>query len=80
MDEQVIQDLYNRAVAKGYSKSKEEFVNLLKSDPAVQGDNYAYVQSKGYQKSKEEFLGLVGGGGGVVEQKKKMGKKILEVA
>ena len=75
MDEQVIQDLYNRAVAKGYSKSKEEFVNLLKSDPAVQGDNYAYVQSKGYQKSKEEFLGLVGGGGGVVEQKKKDGEE-----
>jgi len=64
MDEQVIQDLYNRAVSLGYKKSREEFVSLLQSDSSVQNDNYSYVQSKGYQKSMNDFLGLVGGGSG----------------
>ena len=72
MDEQVIQDLYNRAVSLGYKKSREEFVSLLQSDSGVQDDNYSYVQSRGYQKSKDEFLGLVGGGGGVLEQAQQM--------
>jgi hypothetical protein len=68
MDEQVIQDLYNRAVSLGYKKSREEFISLLQSDSDVQNDNYAYVQSQGYSKSMNDFLGLVGGGGSVVEQ------------
>ena len=63
MDEQVIQDLYDRAVSLGYPKSKEEFISLLQSDSDVQNDNYAYVQNQGYQKSMNDFLGLVGVGG-----------------
>jgi len=60
MDEQVIQDLYNRAVSLGYKKSKEEFISLLHSDASVQTDNYTYVKNKGYKKSMNDFLGLVG--------------------
>jgi hypothetical protein len=60
MDEQVIQDLYNRAVSLGYKKSKDEFISLLHSDASVQTDNYTYVKNKGYKKSMNDFLGLVG--------------------
>ena len=86
MDEQVIQDLYNRAVSLGYKKSREEFVSLLQSDSGVQDDNYSYVQSRGYQKSKDEFLGLVGSGGGinqdlgVIEQVQQMGSNLQTAA
>lgn len=76
MDEQVIQDLYNRAVSLGYKKSREEFVGLLQSDSGVQDDNYSYVQSRGYQKSKDEFLGLVGGSGSVSEQAQQIGSNL----
>ena len=51
MDEQVIDDLYNRAVSKGYTKSRGEFVQLLHSDNEVFNDMYSYVKEKGYQKT-----------------------------
>lgn len=60
MDEQVIDDLYNRAVSKGYKKSRQEFVGLLHSDGDVMNDMYSYVQSKGYKKSVDEFKNLIG--------------------
>jgi hypothetical protein len=60
MNEQVINDLFNQAVSKGYKKSREEFVNLLHTNDAVLNDMYSYVQSKGYQKGIEDFSGLVG--------------------
>jgi len=60
MDEQVIQDLYNRARGKGYLKGIEDFKNLLATDDEVVDDNYRYVKSKGYTKSRDEFLILVG--------------------
>jgi hypothetical protein len=60
MNEQVIDDLFNQAVSKGYKKSREEFVNLLHTNDAVLNDMYSYVQSKGYQKGIEDFNGLVG--------------------
>ena len=60
MNEQVIEDLFNQAVSKGYKKSREEFVNLLHTNDAVLNDMYSYVQSKGYQKGIEDFSGLVG--------------------
>jgi len=75
MDEQVIQDLYNRAVSLGYAKSKEEFVSLLQSDSSVQNDNYTYVKSQGYQKSMNDFLGLVGMGGATPAQPQEQLKK-----
>ena len=60
MDEQVIDDLYNRAVSKGYTKSKGEFVQLLHSDNEVFNDMYSYVKEKGYQKTPDDFSTLVG--------------------
>jgi hypothetical protein len=60
MNEQVIDDLFNQAVSKGYKKSREEFVNLLHTNDGVLNDMYSYVQSKGYQKGIEDFSGLVG--------------------
>jgi len=60
MDEQVIDDLYNRAVSKGYTKSKGEFVQLLHSDNEVFNDMYSYVKEKGYQKTPDDFSVLIG--------------------
>lgn len=60
MDEQVIDDLYSRAVSKGYAKSKGEFVQLLHSDNEVFNDMYSYVKEKGYQKTPDDFSSLVG--------------------
>jgi len=70
MDEQVIDDLYNRAVSKGYTKSRGEFVQLLHSDNEVFNDMYSYVKEKGYQKTPDDFSALVGKQGG---SKKKAG-------
>lgn len=60
MNEEVINDLYNNAVSKGYKKSREEFVSLLQSNDAVMNDMYSYVQSKGYKKGIDDFKGLIG--------------------
>lgn len=60
MNEEVINDLYNNAVSKGYKKSREEFVSLLQSNDAVMNDMYSYVQSKGYKKGINDFKGLIG--------------------
>ena len=60
MDEEVLQDLFDRAVAQGYPKSIEEFSVLLSSDEEVLNDNFVYVKEKGYPKSIEEFAQLVG--------------------
>lgn len=60
MDEEVINDLYSRAKSKGYSKSREEFVNLLHNDSEVVNDSYSYVKSKGYGKDINSFNSLIG--------------------
>ena len=60
MDEQVLKDLYNRAVSKGYKKSIEDFSLLLNKDNDVLNDSYNYVKEQGYGKSIEEFSSLVG--------------------
>ena len=69
MDEQVIDDLYNRAKGLGYSKSRDEFISLLHTDNDVLNDNYSYVKSKGYKKSIEDFSVLTGND---VKKKKKL--------
>ena len=60
MDEEVLNDLYDRAVSKGYPKSIEEFSLLLSSDDEVLNDNFNYVTQQGYSKSIEEFSELIG--------------------
>ena len=58
MDKEVLQDLYDRAKSKGYSKSIEEFEQLIGSDQDVLNDNFEYVQSKGYKKDINSFSTL----------------------
>jgi len=60
VNEQVLKDLYNRAVTKGYQKSIEDFSLLLEKNNDVLNDNYNYVKEQGYEKSIEEFSTLVG--------------------
>ncbi len=60
MNEEVLNDLYQRAVSEGYSKSREEFINLLHTNQEVFNDMYSYVQSKGYNKDQNSFSQLVG--------------------
>lgn len=67
MNEQVINDLYNRAISNGYKKSREEFVSLIQTNDAVLNDMYSYVQSKGYGKGVEDFSVLVGKKKGVTD-------------
>ncbi len=62
MDQEVLQDLYERAKSKGYSKSIQEFQQLISSDDEVLNDNFEYVKSKGYTKDISDFSMLVGFG------------------
>jgi len=55
MNEQVIDDLYNRAVSLGYKKDRNSYVKLIHSNPSVFNDSYSYVKSKGYKKSTDVF-------------------------
>ena len=60
MDEEVINDLYNQVVSKGYKKSLNDFIKLLHSDQEVFDDMYSYVKGKGYPKNIDDFALLVG--------------------
>jgi hypothetical protein len=60
MDEEVIEDLYNRAKSNGYNKSRNEFIAIIHSDNEVFYDMYSYVKSKGYRKDENAFAILIG--------------------
>jgi len=60
MNEQVIDDLYARALQSGYKKGRADFVQLIQSNEDVFNDMYQYVQSKGYAKDAQSFSSLVG--------------------
>jgi hypothetical protein len=62
MNPEVLKDLYQRATSKGYTKSIEEFQELILSNQEVLADNFEYVKSKGYNKTIEDFSMLVGYG------------------
>ena len=59
MDKEVLEDLYKRAVSKGYTKTLEDFTLLINSDEEVLLDNYNYVKEKGYGKPIEDFQALL---------------------
>tara|TARA_B100001287_G_scaffold135375_1_gene113912 strand:+ start:3731 stop:9235 length:5505 start_codon:yes stop_codon:yes gene_type:complete len=59
MDKEVLEDLYKRAVSKGYNKTLEDFTLLINSDEEVLLDNYNYVKEKGYNKPIEDFQTLL---------------------
>ena len=58
--EEVLKDLYGVAQSKGFTKSEEEFTNLLYNNDDVFKDMYSHAQSNGYTKSSEDFASLVG--------------------
>ena len=77
MDEEVVNDLYNQVVSKGYKKSLNDFIKLLHSDQEVFNDMYSYVKGKGYSKSTDDFALLVGKTSGQVITPKKKGESMV---
>ena len=63
MDEEVINDLYQRAKSQGYQHDRARFIKLLHSDSEVLNDMYSYVKSQGYKNDINAFSALVGKGG-----------------
>ena len=60
MDEEVLNDLFERAVSQGYTKSIEDFATLIATDQEVLEDSYSYAVDNGYPKSIYDFSTLVG--------------------
>ena len=73
MNEQIIDDLYNRAKSKGYNRSRDEFISLLHNNQEVFNDNYSFVTRKGYKDGEEKFSALIGKGAAQPEEVKKKG-------
>jgi hypothetical protein len=60
MNEQAIRDSYELFKTGGYSKSYEEFVTLINSNPQALEDSYTLFQTGGYTKGMEEYELLMG--------------------
>jgi len=58
--EEVLLDLYNVAKSKGYTKSLDEFKNVLYTNEDVYNEMFQYIQSQGYTKSSDDFSQLIG--------------------
>tara|TARA_R110001599_G_scaffold1230_4_gene6036 strand:- start:20 stop:7522 length:7503 start_codon:yes stop_codon:yes gene_type:complete len=60
MNEQALKDSYELFKQKGYTKSFDEYVNLINTNPDALNDSYTLFKEKGYEKSIEDFSTLVG--------------------
>jgi len=60
MNEQALKDSYELFKQKGYTKSFDEYVNLINTNPNALNDSYSLFKEQGYGKSIEEFSTLVG--------------------
>ena len=60
MNEQALKDSYELFKQKGYTKSFDEYVNLINTNPNALNDSYTLFKEQGYGKSIEEFSTLVG--------------------
>ena len=60
MNEQALKDSYELFKQKGYTKSFDEYVNLINTNPDALNDSYTLFKEKGYGKSIEDFSTLVG--------------------
>lgn len=60
MNEQAIQDAYNLFVDNGYSKSIDEFKELMKTNSNALDDMYKLFVDQGYRKAKTDFSVLMG--------------------
>lgn len=60
MNEQAIKDSYELFKTGGYTKSYEEFVSLINSNPQALEDSYELFKSGGYSKSMQDYEALMG--------------------
>ena len=60
MNEEAILDSYNLFVQNGYTKSLDEYKQLLSSNPNALNDSYGLFQKNGYAKSLDEYKSLMG--------------------
>ena len=60
MNEQALKDSYELFKEKGYTKSFDEYVSLMNSNPQALNDSYSIFKEAGYEKSPEEFSTLIG--------------------
>ena len=60
MNREALKVLYRLAKADGYTKSFEEFVELMGSNEKAVNQMYFNAQKDGYKKEKEDFYTLVG--------------------
>ena len=60
MNEQAQQDAYKLFQQGGYTKSFEEFVELINTNEQALGDAYSMFSNAGYQKSADDFSVLMG--------------------
>ena len=60
MNEQAIKDSYELFKTGGYSKSYEEFVTLINSNPQALKDSYTLFKTGGYTKGMEDYEILMG--------------------
>jgi len=60
MNEQAIKDAYDLFVSNGYSKSIEEFKQLMGSNPTARKDAFDLFVSNGYSKQQSDFDILMG--------------------
>ena len=67
MNEQALKDSYELFKQKGYTKSFDEYVNLINTNPNALNDSYSLFKEQGYGKSIEEFSTLV-----VVKKKRRV--------
>ena len=56
MNEQALKDSYELFKQKGYTKSFDEYVNLINTNPDALNDSYTLFKEKGYGKSIEDFI------------------------
>jgi len=60
MNEQAQQDAYKLFQQGGYTKSFEEFIELINTNEQALGDAYTMFSNAGYQKSADDFSVLMG--------------------
>ena len=60
MNEQAVKDSYELFKTGGYTKSFDEFVELINTNPQALQDSYDLFQTGGYSKSMDDYQALMG--------------------
>tara|TARA_R110000803_G_scaffold78075_2_gene143096 strand:- start:6867 stop:15596 length:8730 start_codon:yes stop_codon:yes gene_type:complete len=63
MDEEALQDAYTLFTGNGYSKSIDEFKNLVSTNPKALKDAHTLFAKKGYKGDEKAFATLIGANG-----------------